>query len=328
MSGINEANLTPEQRTMNAAGQEQRESDFAEKLVSSLDLPATLSSAIEETHKESLSPKKQEQEEESSNEEESSEEEETEDGESEQEEGEEKEEDDLLPRSKVQKRFDELTQNNKRLEREVAGLKQKLNEPATKRDEETEKLENMNQDELKALKRQVRLQQVKSSSDEGAVSKLLDLEEKIDGVMRTAPVRFEQKQIQKFNEAVSQTSLPNFDKVKDEIFNYAKKVYSGSPELQGSVGGQARAWNLAVEHVSMLSKATAGKAKTDELERQVNTLKKKVSVDTSSQKATKQVDDDRKVFQKAKYGTEEDKANFFRKRLNTDSMIPAEFLNR
>jgi hypothetical protein len=67
--------------------------------------------------------------------------------------------------------------------------------------------------------------------------------------------------------------------------------------------------------------ANVGKTKVAELDRQVNTLKKKVSLDGVSRKASQESDSDAKMFKKAKNGTLGDKLEFFRKRLDTDAQV-------
>ena len=331
MAGVNEINLSPEQKAAESAGQEARVEDFASKLVESLDLPASLAKEVDQKLKEEQEPEKEEETEDTDETE--SEEESTED-ENQSEDSKESEEsdEDLIPKSKVQKRIDELTQEKKQLEARLRKAEGSKEQTAPKRDEDLDKLENMSQDALRNLKKQVRLAQIKNASNDDQVAKLMDLEDKIETTMQSAPHRFNERQLGKFREAVNESSseIQDFDKVAKDIHRYASQIFQNAPELQGSVGGQATAWRLATEHFKALSQVNAGKSKNQELEREVNNLKKKVSLEPSSQKSgSKQSDDSSdKLFKKAKYGTTKDKENFIRKTLNTDSFIPEEYLNR
>lgn len=321
MAGVNEINLNPESRAALQAGQESREDDFASKLVKGMDLPATLSDAIEEEHQADKKGNRNEEEEEEVSDEDSESEGKTKDDESEDE-----EEEELVPRSKVQKRIDELTRQKVELERRLQKLEEN-GEKSKTRDSETEKLEQMSDDELKTLKRQVRIAQVKNSSDEAKLAELVDLEEKVDSALRNGPQRFQQTQLARFHDAVSETSsqFENFDKASKKIFESAKEIFSDSPELQKSPTGQARAWKMAVKEYSKMESLTAGKSKAEKLEREVNNLKKKVTMDSGSQKGKVEDNSLDKSFKKAKYGDHEDKVDFFKKRLNIDGMIPERY---
>ncbi len=318
MAGVNEINLNPESRAALQAGQESREDDFASKLVKGMDLPATLSDAIEEEHQADKKGNRNEEEEEEVSDEDSESESKTKDEESEDE-----EEEELVPRSKVQKRIDELTRQKVELERRLQKLEEN-GEKSKTRDSETEKLEQMSDDELKQLKRQVRIAQVKNASDEAKLADLVDLEDKVDSALRNGPQRFQQTQLARFHDAVSETSsqFENFDKVGKKIFESAKEIFDDSPELQKSPTGQARAWKMAVKQYSQMESLTAGKSKAEKLEREVNNLKKKVTMDSGSQKGKVEDNSLDKSFKKAKYGDHEDKVDFFKKRLNIDGMIP------
>lgn len=235
-------------------------------------------------------------------------------------------EEDKIPKSTFQKRLDEMTREKRLLEARLRKLEEQTPQS---RDEDIVKLEKMTESELQSLKKQTRLAQLKNASDETMVTKLMELEDKIEGVMRTAPQRFSQNQISKFNEAVSMsaTEIPNFEKAQKDVFQLAKRIYDTAPELHGSVNGQARAWNLAVEHYKLLQEANIGKTKVEELTREKNTLKKKVSVDGGGRKAVNETADIDKLFKKAKNGEAKDKLEFVRKSLNTDAIVE-KFLER
>jgi len=319
-------NINPDKETLDSANAEESVEAFASKLADSLDLPETLSNAVEKSMKDAGKEPEEEKEEETE------EQEETEESEESDEQPETDEDDeDLIPKSKVQERFNELTRQNRDLQARLQKMEegQKKAEEET-RDEDEKKLQAMSEEELRVLKRQVRLAQVKNSSDDTQLAKLIDLEEKIDRSISSAPQRFTATQEAKFFEEVkaSSSEIENFDKVGKEIHSYAKTIFSSSPELQKSVTGQARAWRLAMEHYKEVSKLSSGKSKEKDLERKVNTLKRKVSIDTPSEKGSEQDNSMNKSFKKAKYGSVDDKAEFIRKRLNTDSLVEAELRAR
>ena len=322
---VRETQLNSEQKAKEAALQAEGEADFASKLAQSMDLPQTLTEAIDTKGKNIVEPETVPEEEEETEEvEEQTQEEAAEDT------GDKKdeldEEEDLIPKSKVQKRIDELTAKIKRLESDL-GKSAQEKEAASEKDNQLKQLESMSETQLRDLKRQVRVEQIKAGQDEAKLSNLLDLEEKIEQTIRSAPQRFSQSQITKFNSAVSETSDElgdRFDSVKADIFNYAKSIYDQSPALHQHVSGQATAWKLAVEHYNALRKVSEGKSDTDELKRQVNTLKKKISVDTTSKKAVIQQDPTRQLFKKALVGNDADKAAFLRKRVALDGLVSEE----
>jgi hypothetical protein len=307
--------------TGSEAEQQAQEQALADNILNNFELPESLTAKIDETVK-----KEEVGDAEDVVEEEKPETEATEEKEEKPEVAEEKgeeEDEELIPKSKFQKRLDEMTREKRMLEARLKRLEevQNTNQPA--KDEDISKLERMSEKELLDLKRQTRLAQIKNGSDDAMVSKLFELEDKIDSVMRTAPQRFAQNQIQQFNEAVQMSApeIPNFDKAQKDIFQLAKRIYDTAPELQSQVSGQARAWNLATEHYKLMQESNAGKTKAAELGRQVNTLKKKVSLDSVSRKASNEPDSDVKLFKRAKNGTLGDKMEFFRKRLGTDEQV-------
>lgn len=238
------------------------------------------------------------------------------------------EDEELIPKSKFQKRLDEMTREKRLLEMRLKALEER-SVNTQPQDEDLTKLEKMGEKELTDLKKQVRVSLLKNASDDNMVNKLMDLEDKIEATIKTVPERFAKNQIQQFNEAVAMSSheVQNFDKVQKDVFNLAKNIYDTAPELHSSVSGQARAWNLAVQHYKIMQEASVGKSKVAELDRQVNTLKKKVSVEGVSRKANQEPDSSKKLFNRAKNGEHRDKLEFFKKTLNTDAQVEG-FLDR
>lgn len=307
--------------TGSEAEQQAQEQALADNILNNFELPESLTAKIDETVKKEEAGDAEEVVEEEKPETEATEEKE-EKPEVAEEKGEDEDEE-LIPKSKFQKRLDEMTREKRMLEARLKRLEETATQNQPAKDEDISKLERMSEKELLDLKRQTRLAQIKNGSDDAMVSKLFELEDKIDSVMRTAPQRFAQNQIQQFNEAVQMSApeIPNFDKAQKDIFQLAKRIYDTAPELQSQVSGQARAWNLATEHYKLMQESNAGKTKAAELGRQVNTLKKKVSLDSVSRKASNEPDSETKLFKRAKNGTLGDKMEFFRKRLGTDEQV-------
>lgn len=324
---VNETKLNPEQKALNRADQFSREDEFAKKLVESFDLPSNLASEIEEKLDEEKrgQEKKEPDEEEEDTSIDSTEEVSNEESNDSEEES--LEEEDLIPKSKVQKRIDELVREKRELSQRLRKLEQMAEEKAPTSDDQISKLESMSDEQLKTLKRQVKVEQMTAvqSQDRAKLTELMELEDKIDSVSSNAPKRFNDSQIRHFNTAVNDTTndpdIRDFKSAGPQIFKKAQEIYAKSSSLKTSVHGQAEAWNLAVEHYKEVSKLSEGKSKNVEAERKFNSLKKKVSVDSGTQKSGEQnADADRKVYQKAKNGTEDDKLNFFKKSVISKEM--------
>jgi len=225
---VKETQLTSEQKAQEAAIQYQEEKDFASRLAQSMDLPSTLTGEIDNNIKKGVAGEKEVEEEEEAEVEETDEVSEDEQEEPKAEETEqdtEEEEEDLIPKSKVQKRFDELTAEIKKL-RQAHEAKEREVKESVQKDAQTEQLEKMSADELKTLKRQIRVEQIKASSDEAKLSQLLDLEDKVERTLQSAPERFQRNQETRFNNAVNETALTmeGFEKHKSDIFNHAKAI--------------------------------------------------------------------------------------------------------
>jgi hypothetical protein len=317
---VNEISKDPDDES----SQEAQSKALADNILDNFELPESLAKKIEQAKSdEDKGSEGEEKADEEEVAEESSDEESEQSEESTEEQAEEKEDEELIPKSTFQKRLDEMTREKKVLEARLRKLEEQGNQNSGYKDEDTVKLEKMSESELAALKRQTRVAQLKNASDETMVTKLFELEEKIDTVLKTAPTRFSQNQIQKFNDAVQSTApeIQHFEKAQKDIFNLAKGIYDSTPELHKSVSGQASAWNLAVQHYKLLQEANVGKTKVAELTREKNTLKKKVSIGGVSKKATAEPDSDAKLFRKAKHGDSGDKMDFIRKKLGTDAIV-------
>lgn len=289
----------------------EKSSDIAKSIIKTLDLPTSVAEAVdgEETRREEASDKVAEDFTETSEEPSNISSESSEDSQ------ETKQEPDS-----VQKRIDELTREKKQLEARLKKLEAR-SEPESK-DPDLEKLQKMSVDELKETRKKILKAQ--RTADEATLDQLFELEEKVNKTIETAPQRFQAQQIERFQEAVNEASdlTPEEQKV---VYGHANNIYARTKSFQTSIDGQAEAWNLAVEHYRSMNKLTVGKSKVNELERKVNDLKKKTSLDTAVQKGNTKVSEEEKLYKRAQAGTSEDKQAFFKKRLDTDSLIPEEF---
>jgi hypothetical protein len=251
----------------------------------------------------------------------------------EQEEVAEESDEELIPKSKVQKRIDALTSRIKQLEAESA----KLRVEETPKDDLTQKLESMSEAELKQAKREARMAQIKHADDDDKVNKLIDLEDKIDAVMQNAPQRFVQAQVKQFNESANKLALRAVEdgidiaKAAESIKKFATEIYQDTPEFQKSVNGQARALEMAYRHYREISKLGGikkeGSSELNRLKSQVNTLKRKTSLDSKSVKGNMDKVRSEDIRKRAKSGSYGDKLAFIADdpRFNVDSMIPSEY---
>lgn len=242
---------------------------------------------------------------------------------------EEEEDEEVIPKSKVQKRFDELTAKNKYLEQQIEELKNaKAPEP---KDAVTRQLEEMTPEQLKAAKLEVRKAQIKAQDDDAKLNELLSLEDKIDSAISNAPKNFEKAQIDAFNKAVNKIAasgdIPNLDKASPEIMKIAKELYQEYPSLQKDVNGQATALELAVKHYKALNSAPGDKAKETDLKRQVNNLKRKTTLDTKTAKSDVDKAGLDKLRKNAIGGSMQQKINLVKSHpmFNVEGMIPEEF---
>lgn len=239
---------------------------------------------------------------------------------------------DMVPKSKVQPRIDRLKSQIKALEAKIES--QAINrrtEEAEKVDETTAKLRKMGPEELKTLKREVRVAQIEAKDDKKKLNELLDLEDKIDETVRTAPVRFNNAQINAYNkkadEIASDPAIKNIEVAAPKIVAMAKEIYARYPKLHNDVEGQAIALELAVDKYKELSKYSLTRGSVQNLKSQVNKLKQKTSLDNRSSKSTGDSTVIDNLRRQAANGTTKDKVNLVKSdpRFNVDSMIPAEY---
>jgi hypothetical protein len=241
------------------------------------------------------------------------------------------EDEEVIPKSKVQKRFDELTAQKKALEKELEELKASKSEP---KDEISKQLEGMTQEQLKAAKLEVRKAQIKAQNDDAKLNELLALEEKIDSAISDAPKNFQKAQAAAYtkmaNKIAESGEVKDLDKVAPTIIKLANEIYAEYPLLQKDVNGQATALELAFKHYKAINSAPGDKTKETELKRQNNNLKRKVTLDTKSGKANIEKSKLDTLKKSAINGTMRQKVELVKTHpmFNVDAMIPDEFKGR
>jgi hypothetical protein len=235
----------------------------------------------------------------------------------------------VIPKSKVQKRFDELTAKIKYLESQAED-RARLAEP---KDDVARKLENMSTEELKQARIQARMAQLEYKDDKGRLSQLLDLEARIEDAIHDAPARFQSRQVGEYNKAVERiadqatTDGIDLSKESSRIREIALDIYQSTPEFQASIQGQAKALHLAYKHFKEINTLTKGKQEVSRLKSQVNTFKKKTSLDSKTVKSNFDRTAIEEMRKKASHGTLQDKTNLIKNdpRFNLDAMIPDEY---
>lgn len=238
------------------------------------------------------------------------------------------EEEEVIPKSKVQKRFDELTAKNKILERRLEEMEKSREVP---KDEITKQLESMTTEQLKAAKLEVRKAQIKAQDDDVKLNELLTLEDRINSVIQEAPANFLNAQknayIKKAAQIAESGEISNMEVSAPQIMKIAGDIYAEYPALQKDINGQAIALELAVKHFKAINSVPGDKAKETELKRQVNTLKRKTTLDTKTGKTN--IDKSRldTLKKNAIGGTMSQKVDLIRSHpmFNVDKMIPDEF---
>lgn len=184
-------------------------------------------------------------------------------------------------------------------------------EPEEKKDSDTDRLEKMTTEQLKGLKRQVRVAQAREVED-AKLNDLVDLELKIDEAITNAPQRFVTKQVSLYNQAaqeiIDSDDIPEIDKAAPEIRALAVDIYGRYPKLQRLEEGQAMALRMAAEHYKAINKLSSGKeadrGKTLELKQKLNTLKRKTGLDGTGVKGTSKTENIAALRAKAGRGAE------------------------
>lgn len=245
---------------------------------------------------------------------------------------EETQEEELIPKSKIQPRFDKLNARIKALESQVENQQVKQSEEKPS-DETTEKLRKMSNDELRVLKRQVEVAKLEahSSKNQKQLDDLLDLQEKIEDTVRSAPQRFLNAQNAAYSKMADKLAQgiehKELEKATPEIIKKTNEILQKHPHLYNDVNGKALALEIAVEQYKELSKFSLTKKSVSNLKSQVNTLKRKTSLDNGASKTVQDVSVLDNVRRAAHGGTTRDKQVLVREdpRFRVNEMIPTEY---
>ena len=265
------AEETQHEKQETSEKRENLESDLSSDIAKTLDLPTDKEE--EEEEKEESSEEKEEEEESEDSEEEESEEK--------ADEAEEEEEDDLIPRSKVDKRFAKLTAAIKARDDKIDSLENQANES---KDPEIQKLEAMSQEQLERTIDNIEASKFDAiaDGDKGKHQQLVTLGRNANRILREAPMKFEAKQSALYKKAAaeieSDEDIPDVTKAAPEIMDIAKEIYGSSKSLQKEETGQAEALHLATRHWKEMNKLSVGKSEVRDQKRATNKLKKKTSL--------------------------------------------------
>jgi hypothetical protein len=245
----------------------------------------------------------------------------------------------LIPKSKVEKRFKQLTE-------EIRKLKE-VNKPEETTDTDMARLEKMSPEKLTDLRQKIR-HEIREGNrgiakgdeiDEKRLDELDVLTDKVDEAIRTYPVRFQKTQVALYNKAAEEITVELAQELSDEelekacpeIKGIAENIYSNYPKLGQSEEGQALALKLASDHWKAKREFSLGKSETDSLKQAHRRLLRKVTLDTNvikGDKTRKNFDDMRKAAGSG--GTDQDRRRFIKESpmFNVDALIPEEFKGR
>lgn len=241
-------------------------------------------------------------------------------------EDEETEDEEVIPKSKFQKRLDAEVARRKVLEAKLAEM-----ESAPKADSRTAKLEAMSEAELRAMKVQARDKwfDAKQDGNPELARQYQELEDEIDGIIKTSPQKFEKAQTKAYNDAVEDVmSDPrneeiDFEKSGQEIKAIAVDIYQRYKELQTLKTGQATALRMAVDHFRETQRFEKGKSREKELKQKNNKLKRKTSLDSSVIKGSMKKTNLRSKYDAAKKsGSFYDKLEYATEILDVDRYLP------
>ena len=249
-------------------------------------------------------------------------------------------EEELIPKSKVEKRFRQLTE-------EIRKLKAGQKTPEVTSDPDMVQLEKMTSEKLIELRQKIR-QEIRDGNraiargeeiDEKRLDSLDILADKVDEAIRSYPIRFQQKQVALFNQAAQEITSDlseefpenEIEKACSEIKEIAEKIYSTYPKLQQSEDGQALALRLASDHWKAKREFSLGKSEVDRLKKTQKKLLRKITLDKNVINADKsrKAHDDMRV-ESSKGGTDKERIDIIKSHphFNIDALIPDEFKGR
>lgn len=231
------------------------------------------------------------------------------------------EDEEVIPKSKIQPRFDQMRAQIARLEQKLADKEREVPVDDTQR-----QLDAMSEDDLENTLTQVRVAKEKARDNDEKLMELVKLERRVEKQIMQAPQRFNQNQAKEFNSVVNRLASEGeiTDANYSKILETAKGIYDKYPKMQKAVDGQAMALELAVEHYKLAGRTSTVNASTQNLKTQVNTLKKKTALDTKSIKGGGDKVNLDKLRTNALTGSMRDKEKFAHNdpRFKIEQMIP------
>lgn len=249
------------------------------------------------------------------------EEEPTEEEQTQEEETQEETQEEVIPKSKVQPRFDQMTARIKRLEQELEEQKKVV--PV---DDIQRQLDEMDENTLEETLIQTRLAKEDSKTDPAKRLEFTRLERRIEKQIAVAPQKFAQNQVNEANRTINR--LVGEGEITDanypEVLKIAKSIYEKYPKMQKTLDGQSMAFELATEHYKSLGKVSSVKEDTQNLKGQINNLKKRTALDTKAVKGGGDKVNLDKLRNNAMTGSMKDKEKYLNNdsRFKVDSMIP------
>jgi len=259
------------------------------------------------------------------------------DEEPEQEEDNDEEEDDLIPKSKVDKRFKQLTAKIKELE--TANSRQVENAPIA--DADQQKLDSMTKEQLLKTLKDVRTKSLllASSQDEGEkamLSDYVDLEMKVHESIGSYKNRFYNEQVRQMQPIVDAIAydedIESPEQALKDIKQIAENIYSKYPKMQSLKVGMKQAYELAIDHYKLMQDKDVNKSESKRVKRENQRLKRKTTLDTSKIKGdknlkSKKVDLIRQKMKSGVRATDTDRKDFVKANpvFNVDDLLPDSF---
>jgi len=255
-----------------------------------------------------------------------------EDEEEEEDQGEIKEDEEMIPASKLKKRLESERIKRAELESRIRTLEAGKSSPTS---DAKQKLESMDQSQLKELRRNVR-SELRIEEDSKRQEQLEGLLDDIYDVIQTIPQRFQQRQYDLLNEGINRIKSDesydhiDFEKHGSAIEKLGEKILAKHPRLSKLEDGLVIAMEQAVERYSNALKASKGESRVKEVKRKFTKLKQKTSLDSSTVKGDQKTKSIRKLYDKAKdpkSGIEE-KAEFMENLIDVDQFLDPQHKGR
>lgn len=236
--------------------------------------------------------------------------------------------DDVVPKSKYEKKVRSLREKIREQERQLRARESEEKTPSSRR----EKLERLSENELKNYKREAKIKamQALKEDDKDLANQYADLEDEIDDVIRTAPQRFQSKQVaawdRRVKEVLDDEQYEQIDFENKEVVarvkNNAAHFFS-KYKLQNNVDGQAVALDMALDYELDNMGKDEDKSKNDDMRRSMNRLKRKTSLDSNPSVRQTSSTNLRNKYEKARASRSSDpKEEFLKEFIDVEQYLP------